>query len=104
MENLAVISALKWLNVTLQGLLEVGIISAMVTGDTRRSRRSVGYPGIVANFEVLLISVIQVGWLELFTCSRSWYLGLAATALYLSGQQALGWPWGLISIPHHDLV
>jgi Protein of unknown function (DUF2568) len=111
-EDQANISALQWFNVALRGVMELGIVAAM------------GYWGYQAGSSLvpkvllaILAPLIVFGFWGLVDFHQAGHMaeflrlaqelvisGLAAFALYTSGQQALAWALGLIAIIQHSLV
>jgi hypothetical protein len=111
-QDRANIGALKWFNVFLRGVMELGIVAAMAfwgyqagNGLVLRVLFAVLAPLIVFGFWGL-VDFHQAGRMaeplrlvqELLICA------LAALAFYTAGQPALAWILGLIAIVQHSLV
>jgi hypothetical protein len=111
-EQLPMFGALKWFNVVLRGVMELGIVVAVgywgyQTGNSPITKVALGIlaPVIVFGFWGL-VDFRNAGrmseGLRLF--QELVITALAAVALYLAGQPALGWALAAISILHHGLV
>jgi Protein of unknown function (DUF2568) len=103
---------LQKLNLTLRGLMELGIVAAM------------GYWGFQAGSSIIMkiilciiIPSVVFGFWGFFDFRKTGVIseplrlvqelvisGLAVWALYVSGQHLLGWILGVISIIHHILI
>jgi hypothetical protein len=108
----AILGALKWFNVALRGVMELGIVVAMGYWGYQAGNSVVAKVllGILAPLIVFgfwgLVDFHQAGRMaeplrltqELLIC------GLAAVALYVAGQPALGWVLVVITIVQHSLV
>jgi hypothetical protein len=106
------LSKLKWFNLTLRVLMEVGIVVALGywgyrTGKSMSAKvsLSIGAPLLAFGFWG------SVDFRQAGPMSESLRLfqelvisGLAAVAWYAAGEYALGWALGLVSIVHHALV
>jgi hypothetical protein len=106
------IVALTWFNVALRGVMEAGIVLALAYWGYRTGQSTwakillgIGAPVLVFGFWGLVdfrkagrmaeaLRLVQ----ELVIC------GLAAVALVVAGQPALGWALGVISVVQHALV
>lgn len=105
-------AALKWFNVAVRGLMELGIIAALgywgyQTGNNTIAKILLGILAPVIGFGFWgLVDFHQAGRFAepLRLCEELVISGAAAAAFYVAGQQALGWALGLISIVHHGLV
>ncbi|MFN2198857.1 MAG: YrdB family protein [Anaerolineales bacterium] len=104
--------ALKWFNVALRGLMEFGIVAAMSywgyqAGSSPLSGviLAITAPLIVFGFWGL-VDFHQAGRMSepLRLVQELVISGLAAAALFITGQPALGWTLGVISIIYHGLV
>ena len=106
------LSMLKWFNLVLRGLMEVGIIVALGywgfhTGKNTSVKALLGIGTPVLGFGFWgLVDFHQAGRaaepLRLF--QELIISGFAAIALYTTGQHILGWALGLISVVYHSLV
>jgi hypothetical protein len=107
-----VLSKLKWFNLALRTLMEVGIVVALgywgfQTGNSITTKILLGIGAPLLGFGFWgSIDFHQAGPMsEPFRLSQELIIsGLAAVAWYAAGQQALGWALGMISIVHHVLV
>lgn len=106
------LSVLKWFNVGLRALMELGIVAALgywgyKTGESASAKilLAVGAPLIGFGFWGL-VDFRKAGSLAepLRLIQELVVSGLAALAWYVAGGQAWGWALGLISIVHHILV
>ena len=106
------LATLKWPNVILRGLMEVGIVAALgywgyQTGNSPLTRvlLAVLAPVIIFGFWGLVdfrnAGPLAEG-LRLF--QELAITVLAAVALYVVGQHTLAWALALISLVHHALV
>jgi hypothetical protein len=104
--------ALTWFNVALRGVMELGIVLALAywgyhTGGSTLAKvaLAVGAPALGFGFWGL-VDFHQAGRMAepLRLVQELVISGLAAVALVVAGQPALGWALGLISIAHHALV
>ena len=106
------IALLKWANVALRGLMEVGIVVGLGywgyrTGNSAIAKTllSIGAPSLVFGLWSFFDFRGVVPNPEPFRLAQELVLsGLAAVAWYAAGQRALGWALGLASIVHHALV
>ena len=105
-------STLKWFNVGLRGLMELGIVIALGywgyktgEGGAMKILLSVGAPLIgfgiwgLVDFRNAGAFAEPLRLIEELVIS-----GLAALAWYIAGAQSMGWALGIISIVHHVLV
>jgi hypothetical protein len=106
------LSTLKWFNVGLRGLMELGIVVALgywgfKTGDgtTAKIVLSVGVPVFGFGFWGL-VDLRSAGSLAepLRLIQELVISGLAALAWVAAGAEAWGWALGAVSIVHHILV
>lgn len=105
-------STLKWLNVGLRAVMELGIVVALGywgyetgEGTTMKILLSVGMPLI--GFGIWgLVDFRTAGPLaELLRLTEELVIsGLAALAWHAAGAQTLGWALGILSVIHHVLV
>lgn len=106
------LSKLKWFNLTLRVLIEVGIVVALgywgyQTGESASAKAllGIGAPLLAFGFWSA-IDFRQAGRvaepLRLF--QELVISGLAAVAWYAAGQHTLGWALDIASIVHHALV
>ena len=106
------ISTLKWFNVGLRAVMELGVIIALGywgyntdEGGAMKILLSVGAPLIgfgvwgLVDFRNAGAFAEPLRLIEEFVIS-----GLAAFAWYIAGAQSLGWALGIVSIVHHVLV
>jgi hypothetical protein len=106
------VTALKWANLALRGLMELGIVVALAywgyrTGKSpiQRTVLSIGAPMIVFSVWTFIDFRKVVPVPEPFRLVQELVIsGLAAVAWYAAGQRTLGWALGLVSIVHHALV
>jgi hypothetical protein len=104
--------ALKWFNVALRGLMELGIVAALGywgyqtgKGTFAKVLLSTSVPLLTFGFWGLIDFRKAGPMSELLRLLQELVIsGLAAVAVYTAGQHALGWALGLISIVHHILV
>jgi Protein of unknown function (DUF2568) len=107
-----IVSKLKWFNLGLRALMEMGIVVALAywgyqIGENVGMKILLGIVAPLIGFGFWgAIDFHQAGHLaEPLRLSEELIIsGLAAIALYAAGQQALGWTLGLISIFYHALV
>ncbi|NOH02728.1 MAG: YrdB family protein [Chloroflexi bacterium] len=105
-------SILKWMNVGLRALMELGIVIALGYWGY-----SVGNSTAMKIFLAIAVPLIVFGFWGLVDFRNTGSLaeplrliqelvitGLAAVAWYVAGAQAWGWALGLLSIVHHILV
>lgn len=106
------VSVLKWLNIGLRGLLELGIVIALGVwgyttgkGATMKVLLSIVAPLIGFGFWGL-VDFRKTGSLaeSLRLAQELLITDLAAVAWYSAGAQAWGWSLALLSIVHHALV
>ena len=105
-------SKLKWFNLALRGLMEIGVIFALAywgyqLGNNTGMRILFGILAPLVGFGIWgSIDFHQAGKLAepLRLLEELIISGLAAIALVISGQQLLGWSLALISIFYHILV
>lgn len=106
------IATLKWFNVGLRGVMELGIVIALGywgyktgEGTTMKILLSIGAPLIGFGFWGL-VDFRNAGSLAepLRLIEELIISGLAALAWYVAGAQSMGWMLGIISIVHHVLV
>lgn len=103
---------LKWFNVALRGVMELGIVVAFgywgyQTGGNAVTRLALAIIAPVIGFGFWgLVDFRNAGRMSepLRLVQELIISGLAAVAFYTAGQHALGWTLGLISIVHHGLV
>lgn len=106
------VMSLKWVNLTLRGLMEFGIVIALAYWGYRvgqntfqRVLLSIGAPMLVFSFWAFIDFRKVVPEPEYFRLVQELFLsGLAAFAWYAAGQHTLGLVLGLVSIVHHALV
>jgi hypothetical protein len=106
------VMVLKWVNLALRGLMELGIVVALAywgyqTGQStiERALLSIGAPMLVFSVWTFIDFRKVVPVPEPFRLVQELVLsGLAAVAWYAAGQHTLGWGLGLVSIVHHALV
>ena len=105
-------SMIKWVNLVLRNIMEVGIILAFgywgyYIGGQKYSKilLCVGAPVVGFGFWGL-VDFHQFGRVaEALRLSQELVIsGLAAIALYATGAHLLGWALGILSIIHHILV
>ncbi len=106
------VSKLKWFNVGLRGIMELGIVVALGYWGYQLGRSmstklllGLGIPTLTFGFW----GAIDFHWAgsaaePLRLGEELIITGLAAGAWYAAGQHALGWALGLASIVHHALV
>jgi hypothetical protein len=107
-----VLSKLKWFNLALRALMEVGIVVALgywgvQAGNNMSTKILLGIGAPVLGFGFWgTIDFHQAGRLSesLRLFQELVISGLAAVAWYAAGQQALGLALGMISIVYHTLV
>jgi Protein of unknown function (DUF2568) len=107
-----IVSKLKWFNLGLRALMEMGIVVALAywgyqIGENVGMKILLGIVAPLIGFGFWgAIDFHQAGHLaEPLRLSEELIIsGLAAIALYAAGQHALGWTLGLISIFYHALV
>ena len=105
-------SKLKWFNLALRALMEVGIVVALgywgfTTGSSTGEKLLLGIGAPVIGFGFWgLVDFHKAGsWAEPLRLIEELVIsGLAAVALYVAGAEALAWALGLVSIVHHVLV
>lgn len=106
------LSTLKWFNVGLRGLMELGIVVALgywgyKTGESTSAKilLAIGAPLLGFGFWGL-VDFRKAGSLAepLRLIQELVISGLAALAWYAAGAQVWGWALGWISIVHHVLV
>ena len=106
------LATLKWFNLALRVLMEVGIVIALGywgyrTGESMSAKilLGIGAPLLAFGFWGL-VDFRQAGPIaELLRLFQELAIsGLAAVAWYVAGHHALGWVLGLISLVHHALV
>jgi hypothetical protein len=111
-EELSLLSMLKWFNLALRVLMEVGIIVALGYWGFQTAKiisvkilLGIGAPVVGFGFWGL-VDFHQAGKAaEPLRLSQELVIsGLAAVALYSVGQHTLGWTLGLVSIVYHALV
>lgn len=106
------VSTLKWINVGLRALMELGIVIALGYWGY-----SVGNSTAMKIFLAIAAPLIGFGFWGLVDFRNAGSLaeplrliqelvitGLAAAAWYVAGAQAWGWALGTLSIVHHVLV
>lgn len=106
------ISTLKWFNVGLRAVMELGIIVALgfwgyKTGSGATMKILLGISAPLIGFGVWsLIDFRNAGLLAepLRLIEELVISGLAAMAWFIAGAQSLGWALGIISIVHHFLL
>lgn len=105
-------SKLSSLNLALRAIMEFGVVAAFAcwglrTGSTPAGKvlLSISTPLIGFGFWGL-VDFHQMGrWAEALRLIQELLIsGLAAAALFIVGQPALGWALALLSIVHHTLV
>jgi len=107
-----VLSMLKWFNVALRGLMETGIIAALSywgfhLGKNMGMKILLGFGAPALGFGFWgLVDFHQAGRAAepLRLLQELIISGLAAIALYTTGQHTLGLALGLVSVVHHALV
>ncbi len=104
--------ALKRINLALRGIMEFGIVAAFgywgfKTGANLMIKilLAISAPMLIFGFWGL-VDFRNAGKMaeRLRLIQELIISGLAAVALYITGQHALGWTLALISIVHHTLV
>ena len=103
---------LKWFNLALRALMEVGIVVALgywgfQTGTNMGMKVVLGVGAPVLGFGFWgLVDFHQAGPLsEPLRLSEELIIsGVAAVAFYAAGQPTLGWILGLLSVVYHALV
>lgn len=106
------LSTLKWLNVALRALMELGIIVALgywgyKTGNSLAMRLLLGIGAPLTGFGFWgLVDFRQAGSLAepLRLIQELLISGLAVLAWYIAGAHVWSWTLALISIVHHILV
>jgi Protein of unknown function (DUF2568) len=106
------ISTLKWFNVGVRGLMELGIVVALgywgyKTGESTTAKilLSVGAPLIGFGIWGLVDFRNAGSFAEPLRLMEELIIsGLAALAWYVAGAQSMGWMLGIIAIVHHVLV
>jgi len=106
------VSTLKWLNVGLRALMELGIVVALgywgyKTGDSTAMKilLAIGAPLIGFGFWGLIDFRNAGSFAEPLRLIQELVItGLAAFAWYSAGAQTWGWALGLLSFIHHVLV
>ncbi len=102
----------KRLNLVLRSLMEIGIVAGIGywgfysgKGSIMKIILGIGMPLLIFGFWGLVDFQKAGNYSELLRlCQELVITGIAAAALYISGQHALGWALALISIIHHILV
>ncbi len=105
-------SRLKWINLALRSLMETGIVAAFAywgfhTGQALGTKVLFGVGAPLVGFGVWgTVDFHRSGKLSepLRLIEELIISGLAAVALYTSGQHVLGWTLGALSIVYHALV
>lgn len=105
-------STLKWFNLALRAVMELGIVTALGywgyrTGDSVGAKILFGIGAPLLGFGFWgLVDFRQAGSLaEPLRLIQELVISmLAAAAWYVAGQQALGWALAAVSILHHALV
>ncbi len=106
------IEKLKWFNVGLRGLMELGLVVALGYWGAQLGKSTgaklllgLGVPTLVFGFWGT-VDFHQAGSAaeRLRLGEEVIVTGLAAGAWYAAGQHALGWALGITSIIHHILV
>ena len=105
-------STLKWFNLLLRALMELGIVVALgwwgyKTGDGAGAKILLGIGAPLIGFGFWgLVDFRQAGLLAepVRLIEEQVISGLAAAAWYVSGQHTLGWTLGIVSVVHHVLV
>ena len=105
-------SKLKWFNLALRALMEMGIVLALAywgyqIGNNLGTKILFGIIAPLIGFGIWgTIDFHQAGNMaeSLRLVEELVISGLAALALYVAGQHALGWTLGLLSIVYHMLV
>ena len=106
------VAKLKWLNVVLRAVMEVGIVVALgywgyQTGKNMGTKLLLGIGAPVLGFGFWgAVDFHQAGRLAepLRLTQELVVSGLAVFAWYITGQHVLGWALGLLIIVHHALV
>ena len=106
------LSILKWFNLTLRALMELGIVVALghwgyETGNSTSAKFLLGIGAPLVGFGFWgLVDFRQAGSLAepLRLIQELFISGLAASAWYVAGAQAMGWALGSLSIVHHVLI
>ncbi len=104
--------ALKFGNVALRGLLEAGVVAALAywgihTGESVVDKVVLGVLAPAVGFGIWgAVDFRDAGSLaELLRLLEELVIsGIAAVALYTTGQHALAWALALLSLLHHALV
>lgn len=107
-----IMSKLKWFNLALRAIMELGIVLALAywgfqTGNNLGMKILLGIIAPLLGFGFWgAIDFHQAGNMAepLRLIEELIISGLAALALFVAGQHALGWTLGLISIVYHVLV
>lgn len=105
-------STLKWFNLFLRSLMELGILVALgwwgyKAGDGMGAKILLGIGTPLIGFGFWgLVDFRQAGLLAepLRLIQELVISGLAALAWYAAGAQTMGWVLGLVSLVHHILV
>jgi hypothetical protein len=106
------VTALTWFNVALRGVMEAGIVAALAYWGYRTGQSTwakivlgIGAPVLVFGFWGL-VDFRKAGRMAegLRLVQELVISGLAAVALIVAGQPALGWTLGVISVVQHVLV
>jgi hypothetical protein len=108
----AMLATLKWTNVALRALMEVGIVVALgywgyQAGKSTSTKLVLSIGAPVLGFGTWgAIDFRQAGTLAepLRLFEELVISGLAAIAWYVAGQHALGWALAILSLAHHSLV
>ncbi|MCZ8517685.1 YrdB family protein [Paenibacillus filicis] len=103
---------LKWVNLVLRGLMELGIVVALAYWGYRTGKStfqstllSIGAPLLVFSVWTFIDFRKVAPMPELFRLIQELILSvLAAVAWYVAGQRTLGVSLALVSIVHHVLV
>jgi hypothetical protein len=105
-------SKLKWFNLALRAFMEMGIVLALAywgyqTGNNTGTKILFGIIAPLIGFGIWgAVDFHQAGSMAetLRLIEELIISGLAALALYVTGQHAFGWTLGLLSIVYHALV
>ena len=106
------LSKLKWINVALRALMELGIVVAFAywgyhTGKSLTIKIILGIGAPLLGFGFWgIVDFHQAGKMSeaLRLLQELIISGLAVTGFYFSGQILLAWILGILSVVHHSLV
>ena len=105
-------STLKWFNVGLRAIMELGIVIALgywgyKTGESTSAKILLSIAAPLIGFGIWgLVDFRNAGAFAepLRLIEELIISGLAALAWYVAGAQSMGWMLGIVSIVHHALV